>query len=269
VHHTLQQRIAGGMTVRVVDSLQADYVDIGSDEQARRSAGTIHFVLKVGQARPSRARSGQRVRVSDRQLVQQRVAVCLGLQAVTGSLLAITGRLLAIHRGSSSSLSPRGAVSGGTPAALRGAQYDLRAGHRAPILRPGGVTRRQLAITQLGGVIALHRSPIASAGDFITSSSRLHTPQGASMALHGAAIAKPARQVMHVGVPALHEVAIAGRLIAVTGCLIAIGRCLISVGRRLIAVRPRLVGVRESHVAVSARLIVLKRPRIRSSAVLR
>ena len=68
-HDTLQQLVAGRMTVRVVDRLQADDVDVGNDEEALRSASTIDLVIEVRKPRPARARTGQYVCFSDRQLV--------------------------------------------------------------------------------------------------------------------------------------------------------------------------------------------------------
>jgi hypothetical protein len=166
------------------------------------------------------------------------------------------------------------AIGSGTPADLLRAHHDLRARRRAPvrglarsqlaITQGGGLRarqRRQLAITQRGGPITRQRRPIASLRDCITRGSGVDTPLGAVLAFLGAAIANVARDVMDLGVAALHEVAIAGFLIAV-------GRGLIVVRRGLVAVRSRLVGVCEGLLAIGERLHVLDGLRTRSDALL-
>ena len=45
-HCVLEHPVAGGMTVDIVDSLQADDVDIGNHERSARSASTIDLVVK-------------------------------------------------------------------------------------------------------------------------------------------------------------------------------------------------------------------------------
>jgi len=53
------------MTVRVVDRLQANDIDIGDYEEAHRSAGTSDLVIKILQA-VARARPGQPIRLGRR-----------------------------------------------------------------------------------------------------------------------------------------------------------------------------------------------------------
>jgi hypothetical protein len=115
----------------------------------------------------------------------------------------------------------------------------------------------QLAIVQLGGLIAPHRRQITRMRNPITSIARLDTPPGTVLALVRAAIANLTRSFMRSSVATVHKVAI-------TGCLIAIGSRLVSARRSLIALRPHQISIRESLIAISERLIVLKRLRNRS-----
>jgi hypothetical protein len=183
-------------------------------------------------------------------LLKQRVAVCLSLHPVTGRVLAVTGRLLAIGRRTGSTLGRRHALSRCAPTILR-PHHDLHAvTHRS-------IVALQLAIVQLGGLIAHHRRQIARVRNPITSIGRLNTPLGTVLALLGAAIANFTRSVVHIRVATVRKVSIAG-------CLIAIGSSLVSAGRGLVALRPHQISIRESLIAVSERLIVLKRLRNRS-----
>jgi hypothetical protein len=58
-HRSLQQRVTSSMTVSIVDSLQADDIDIGNHERRHRSVRTIDLVMKILQARRTRTRPGQ------------------------------------------------------------------------------------------------------------------------------------------------------------------------------------------------------------------
>jgi hypothetical protein len=181
--------------------------------------------------------------------MQQRVAVVLSLQPVTGRLLAVTGRLLAIRRCPGSTLSRECALSSCTPTVFC-THHDLHALTHRIIAGP------QLAITQLGGLITRQCCQITSARNLITRIGRLDAPVSAVLALLGAAIANLARRVMHIRVAAMHKVAITGRLIAVSGCLL-------STGRGLVALRSLPVSIREDLIAISELLITLKRLRSR------
>src|SRR5215210_1307699 len=137
----LQQPVARGVPMEVVDRLQADDVDIGDDEPAGEPASAIDLVIEVGKPRAARARPGQRVGLRDQQLVHERFAVGLGLRPVAGGLLAVPGRLLTVRGGPRPGLGCRCAVGLGTPAVLRRPQQDFRARRRAATNRPGGVAR--------------------------------------------------------------------------------------------------------------------------------
>ena len=131
------------MTVRIGERLQPDEVDLGNDEQTLRSAGTIDLVLKVGQSRPAPARPGQRVALRERQLAQQRLAVCLSLRPVTSSLLAIKRRLSTICPSAGPTLSRRGAVRARPAAVLRRAPPGVRTCVHSLVTRPKIVKLRQ------------------------------------------------------------------------------------------------------------------------------
>lgn len=97
----------------IVDRLQAHHVDVSDHQQAGHPAGAVDLVVKIGQSRRTRARPRQRVGFGDCQLIEQGLAVGLGLLAVTGGPLAIMGALLAVRRGLL-------AVTGGLLAVCRG-----------------------------------------------------------------------------------------------------------------------------------------------------
>jgi hypothetical protein len=121
----------------------------------------------------------------------------------------VTGRLLAIHRGAGSTPSHHRALSSRTSTILR-PHHDLHA------VTHHSIVSLQLAIVQLGGLIAHHRRQITRMRNPITSIARLDTPPGTVLALVRAAIANLTRSSMHSSVATVHKVAI-------TGCLIAIG----------------------------------------------
>ena len=246
VHGALQQRVAGGMAVGVVDGLQADDVDVGNHERSHRSAGASDLVINVLKAGRARPRPGQPISLGDRELMQQLVTVCLGLQRAARGLRAVTSRLCSVCRCPSPTVSRLGTVSGGTPAALRRPPHDLL----AVISRAGA--GHKLAIAQLGGLIAGQRRQIASAGDLVARIGRLDTALSAVLALLGAAITNGARRSMYVRVAAVHEIAIAGRLIT-------IGSYLLSTSRSLVTVRQRLVSSSEHPIAIRQLLLVLQR----------
>ena len=77
VHSALQQRIACGMPVRIVDSLQAHDVDVRDRVRAVHSARPIDLMFKVLQAGRARPGSGERIGLSDGQLAEQPVVVAL------------------------------------------------------------------------------------------------------------------------------------------------------------------------------------------------
>ena len=247
------------MAVRVVDSLQTDDIDVANDEPPGRSAGTVDLMLKVGQPRGASARPGQLVGLSDRQLVQQRVAVSQGLQPVVSRLLAITGRLLATRRRPSPRLIRRRTQCSRGVAPLRRTHQD--SDHQTPALCRAGVARRELAIMRRRRLIARQRRHVASLRDGITLSSRLEARLGNLVALPSASIANVTRQFMLLRVAAAREVAIARSLIL-------IGRSLIALGCALIPVRRRLVTVREGLIAISERLIIPDCPGRRGNAAL-
>jgi hypothetical protein len=118
-HCALQQRIAGGVSVHIVDSLQADDVDVGDRQPAVQSARTIDLMMKVLQASRAHPGSGERVSLGDCQLAEQRVVVALGLKSIVSSLLAIVDRLLAIDCRPGSCLGRPCAVGGGRIAVIR------------------------------------------------------------------------------------------------------------------------------------------------------
>jgi hypothetical protein len=45
VHRALQQRVAGAMTMPVVDRLEADNIDVANDERSQRPTGTIDLLI--------------------------------------------------------------------------------------------------------------------------------------------------------------------------------------------------------------------------------
>jgi hypothetical protein len=171
VDRVLQQRVAGAVTVCVVDRLQADHVDVRDSERRHRSAGTSDLVIKVLQARRPRACAGQPVVLSRRQLRQQRIAFCVGLEHLTSSPVAITRRLCAIDRRPGTTFSRRGAVSCGAAAVLGRPQHHFRLATDR-----GSILRRERAITQLRDLIALQRGQISRVRDLITRGGCRHPP---------------------------------------------------------------------------------------------
>jgi hypothetical protein len=283
-----QHLVASGVTLSVVDSFQAHDIDVANDESAGRSTGTLDLVIKVDQPRRARARPGQRVGLSDRQLCQQRFVICLSLQAVTsrllaitGRLVAITGRLLAICRSPGSTLERRYAISRGKLAVLPCTQQDLNAGHRAPVARPHCVAHSQLTITQRGRLVARQSRQIAGLRYRVALSPCVNTTLGSLLthlrvllASPGTLIANLARKVVLRRVSAAREIAVGGSLIGVGrslitlgGDLVAIGCALVSIGERLIPVGERLIAVRERLIPVRERLIALERASGRSGSV--
>jgi hypothetical protein len=174
MHCLLQQPVAPAVPVGVVERFEADDVDVGDGEQACRPAGAIDLVVEVRQAGRARARPGQRVGLSDRELFDQRVAVCLCLQPVASSLIAVC-------RGSRST--PSGFGSGGRRglAVLRGARFEIR--RRRDLLSGFGVTQCLFAIAKRRDLIACRRGFIAIGGS-------LDTPLGDMPALLRIAIAR-------------------------------------------------------------------------------
>jgi hypothetical protein len=281
-HCVLEHPVAGGMTVHIVDSLQADDVDIGKHERSARSASTIDLVVKFDQSWPAQARPSELVDLSHGQLLDQRVTVCAGLCPVLGGLVAISGCLFAVCRRADSTLCRGAAVSGCILAVPRRAQSVLRICRRLPAVRRTSLTRRQFAIATRGGLIALQRCQIAVVRRLIASGSPLETCMCGLLALLGTAIPNLVGGIVQLRVAAVFEFAIAGRLIALGRRLIALGRRLIALGRRLIgvgrgliavgrgliAVSERLVRIRERLLAVSERLTVRGCPSSRGAALL-
>jgi hypothetical protein len=153
-------------------------------------------VLEVGQAGGARARAGQRIGLGDRQLMQERVAVCMGLRPVTRGLPAIAGRLVAVARRAGTGLDGCDAVGLGTLPVLRCARHDLRALRGALVVGHGGFARHEVAIAQSGDLIARQRPHVASVRHRVASGSRMEPALGAIGALLRAAIANVAGDVV-------------------------------------------------------------------------
>lgn len=245
----LEQLVAGSMTVGVVDSLEADDVDVGDDEQARGPTGTIDLQVEVRQTGAAGARSGQHISLGECQLIEEGVSVFLGLRPVASRLLAIVGRLSAIFGGPGSSFGRRGPIGKGAPAVRCRALLGFRVRWRVLVGSPGSVAGRELVILQRGRFIAGHCRCVAIMRDGIAGTGNVGTPLGSLPSFQGVVIAKITRGVMHDAVSALSQVAIAG-------FLIGIGRVLVALGRSLVAVGPRLIRVRERLLAISKRLLV-------------
>ncbi len=79
IHRAPQERVLRAMAKRVVDSLRSDDVDVRNDELRRCSARAFDLVIEIREPRRARTRLGQVVGLGDCQLVEQRVAVGLGL----------------------------------------------------------------------------------------------------------------------------------------------------------------------------------------------
>jgi len=110
-YYAPKQRVARGMAVRVVDELEADNVDIDSNQLAARSVGTIDLAVNVREACRPHACAGELVGLGDRELLQKRVADLLGRRPVTGRGVAVTGGGVAVGRGRGSVLSCRSSVA--------------------------------------------------------------------------------------------------------------------------------------------------------------
>jgi hypothetical protein len=260
-HCALKHPVAGGVTVHIVDSLQADDVDIGNRERCARSASTIDLAVKFDQSWPAQARASEVVDLSYSQLLDQRVTVCAGLRPVLGGLVTISGCLFAVCRRADSTRCRGAAISGCILAVPRRAESVLRVCRRLPAVRLTSLARRQFAITTRGGLIALQRRQIAVVRRLIASGSPLETGMCGLLAPLGTAIPNLVGGIVQLRVAAMFEFAIAGCLIALGRGLIALGRGLIGVGRRLIAVSRGLIGlsarllrIRERLLAVSERL---------------
>jgi len=187
---------------------------------------------------------GQAVVLGVGELLQQCVALGVGLLHVANGLRAIRGRLFAIGRRPGSALSRRGAIGGGIPAIRHPAQRDLRA---AAAL--GTVVHRLRVVPPFGGPIARQRSQIPSARGLIANAARLDTTPGAVLPLLGGASADLARGIVRFKVAAEPE-------IAIDGDPIAIDRRLVPIRRGLIDVRARLVNAGQRLVTIGERLVV-------------
>ena len=245
---SLQQRVAGTVTLQVVDRLQTDDVDIGDGEQGRRSARPLDLPFEVRQACGAHSCSRELVGFGDRELLKQRVAVELRLEPVASRLLAVVGRLLAIGRGPRAALEGGGTVEQGVLAGLDGTVE--KTGHRAPLVRSRRVALGQFAVAHRGGLIAGGSGEIAGIGDRVPSGGRVDASLGDLLALLGIAIAKVTRQLVLAAIPAAGQIAIAGRLVAVGRGLVAVGGGLVAVGRRLVDIGEGLVAFRERLIAV-------------------
>jgi hypothetical protein len=98
-HHLLEQLVARAVPLRIVDGLQPDDVDVCDDEPPAGSVTAIEFLVKVGQAGRSRACSGQRVGLRDRELACERLAVGQGMSTLARSLFAVLCRGFAVLGG--------------------------------------------------------------------------------------------------------------------------------------------------------------------------
>ena len=147
---TLQQRVARGMAVRVVDSLQPLDVDVSDEEHARRSPGTIDLPVEFHETGLARSRPREYVGLSERELGLQSLAVCVRLRPVTSRRPTVTSRVLAVSRRLRSTLSRGGAASSGKCPILRRA---LRSIYRTPLVCRS-VARRQRLIAPRGELIA-------------------------------------------------------------------------------------------------------------------
>lgn len=136
--------------------------------------------------------------------------VCSVLLAINSSTPAVLARLLAIYgtptiSGHGSTLSRRGAVSGGTLTVLGPAPRDLP----TRIVCHLNVARRQLTITFGANFIALSCRPIATVSTRIAISRRASAQRDGLAPFARVAVACVAHEVMQAMVATRHEVAIA------------------------------------------------------------
>lgn len=259
--HPGQQRIAGSMAFAVVDGLQTNDIDVRHAQQTARAVRTLDLMLKIRQPRRTHARPGQRVRLGECQLRQQRFTVIARPGAVDRRPLTIARRVFAVSRRPRPRLGRRDPIASRAPALLGGAHHDLRTRYQPTPTLLRGVTSSQRQVLPRRGPIALQRGHVASMRDRVALGRRLDTLPSRPATIRNTTIAQPARHVVLKRIPAMRNITIARGLIALT-------RRLIAIGGRLIAVRPRLIAIRERLLAVGARLIPRRRTGNRRNAVL-
>jgi hypothetical protein len=197
-HRILEQRVTGGVSLGVVDRLEADDIDIGNRQRDVHPAGPLDLVVEVRETRRASAGTGQCIHLGDRQLAQQGFPVLLCFASIARRLLAIPRRLSPIRRGPGPSL--------------------------------GVVAAPRVTIQNGGGTIAGLRREIASMGGGVTGGGRLAPLAVGLTPLMGAAVASVARSIMDFRISSIGEIAIAGQLVAVGGNLVAVGGDLVDIG---------------------------------------
>lgn len=250
-HDALEQLIAGAVTLGVVEGLESDDIDVGDDEQAGGPAAAIQFVVKLGQARCSRACSREGVGFRDGKLVGESLAVCEGVPPLSGGPFAVSCCGMAVPGGQSAVLRGLCAVLRGAVASLGGGHDDLGVGAGGLV---GGVVLCHRAIARVGGVVARQRREIAGVRDLVTLVGGVETRVSGLHALAGVAPADVTAVLVYARVDPVREVAIAGRLVAVGGQLVTVGACLVAVRACLVGVCQGLVGVGKRLLAAGDRL---------------
>lgn len=257
-HDSLEQLVAGGVALGVVDGLQSDDVDVGDDEPSAGPAAAVQLVVEVGQARRARACPGQLVGLGERDLACERLAVDEGAQPLVGRPFAVLCCGLTVLGGERALLGGLCAALRGALALTSGADEPVGAGQRARVgALLSGLTLCDRQIARLGGLVSRARREVAGVGDRVAPGGCLQAPAGGLLALASVLLALAGGALTHVPAELVRTRVDARREVAIAGGLIAVGGQLVAVGARLVAVRARLIGVREGLVAVGKPLLAV------------
>ena len=118
VDDALEQRVAGGVALAVVERLQPDDVDVGDDERRCPSAAAVELVVELGEPGRAGPRAGELVVRGAGQRIGEQLAIDERMQALTRGLFAVLRRAVA--------------VVGGARVLLGGLFAPRRRGSRAP-----------------------------------------------------------------------------------------------------------------------------------------
>jgi hypothetical protein len=235
-HHLLEQIVASAVTLRVVDGLQPDDVDVCDDEPSAGPVTAIEFVVKVGQAGRSRACSRQGVGFRDRELACERLAVGQGVPTLARSLFAVQCCGFAVLGGQRVLLSGERAKLFVAPAVPGGPCQAVGFGGGASVvlLRGGALLRCRHEAAGVRGIISGQRRAVAGICDDVALVSGGQAPLSGLITFVGGSVTFIGRLIALIGgVLALigpSQARFSGLITLVSGLIASIGDVLALIG---------------------------------------
>jgi hypothetical protein len=260
---TRAQNIPSGVSVRVVDRLQAVDVHVGDNEPTIAASGSTDLPLELGQAWSAAPRAGQGIGGVRTALQRRHGSVTSGRFPVTSRLPAVVGCLCTMERGPLSIGLSLLTITGRP-------QDDLLTGwRRLPAivgeqLAQFDVTLRRLLVPRGGRGIPCFGGEVPGAGGCIAADRRFVPCTRCAEPLAGGVQPGPggpgAGQIAVLVTSltgACRQVSVAGGLVGVCRQLVAVGGDLVTVGAALVTIRARLFAVSLGLLVVSPRLLDL------------